>query len=118
MGALLNLLLLQIDREGLHLSEQEAREGVAGIRDPWQVAADGAEDERAGRPRWLVHVEPLPAGIEPHLQGVTAFEPGQRVGDFGELPNVEAGSPAARFAGSFPRTSQRVGNCARPEAEC
>ena len=79
--ALLDVGLLKIDGKGLHLSEQEARERVAGARNAGQIAADGAEGKRSRRPWWLDHVQPLPSPVEPRLHGVAAFEPGERIGD-------------------------------------
>ncbi len=78
---LLDLLLLQIDREGLHLSEEETRQrrpGPAGAR---LVAADGVERERPGGGRRLDDVQALPAPVDAGLQEVAPLHPGQRVGD-------------------------------------
>ena len=77
----LNLLLLQIDRKTLHLSEQEARERRSGIAHAGQIAADRIERERTGRRRRLNHVQALPAPVQSHLQSVAPPQPCERVRD-------------------------------------
>ncbi len=42
------------------------------------------EGKRSRRPGGLDHVEPLPTPVEPHLHGVAALQPGQRIGDLGD----------------------------------
>ena len=82
MRAVADLLLLQVDRELLHLAEEEAGERRAGVRrTPGRSREQVAEGERAGRRRRLDHVEPLPAQVAPRLEGVPPLQPGQRVGD-------------------------------------
>ena len=46
-GAVADLLLLQIDRELLHLAEQKAGERRARVGDARQVGEEAAERERA-----------------------------------------------------------------------
>src|SRR5262249_41700249 len=66
--AFLDVRLLQVDREGLDLSEQKTRERRAGVRGSRLIAEQVAEHEVASRKRRLHDVEPLPSPIETHLQ--------------------------------------------------
>src|SRR5262249_1846771 len=82
-GALLNIRLLKVAVEALDLSEREAGKRVAGFCDAGETAADRGEGERSRRP-WRLHdVQSFPPPVETHLQRVAAFQPRQRIRDFG-----------------------------------
>ena len=83
VGAIADLLLLEVDRELLHLSEQEARERRARVRRAREIAEQVAEGEGPGRRRRLQHIEALPPQVRTHLDRVPALQPGERVGDLG-----------------------------------
>ena len=83
VGPLLYSGVLQVDREVLDLPQEEARERRPGAGHAGQIAADGVEGEGTCRRRRLDDVQSLPAPVEPHLQRVAAFHPGERVGDLG-----------------------------------
>src|SRR6185436_18148159 len=74
--ALLNIGLLEIDIECLHLSQQEAREGITGGRDAGEIAPDYREGERSSRPWRLDDVEPFPPPVETHLHRMSTLQPG------------------------------------------
>ena len=63
---------------------------------PGQIAADGGEGKRSRRPWRLDHVEPLPSPVEPHLHGVAALQPGQRIGDLRDAGAEVRGRVARR----------------------
>src|SRR4029077_10297088 len=87
---LLDLGLLEVDREGLHLPEEEAGERRASARDARQVAADRVEGERPGG-RWrLDDVESFPPPVPSRLDRVPRLDPRERVGYLGDT-GVEVG---------------------------
>ena len=75
-------ILLQVDRELLHLPEQEAGQRRPGVRRcPRQVGEQVAEGERPGRRRRLHDVQTLPSQIRPELERVASLQPGERIGN-------------------------------------
>jgi hypothetical protein len=81
MGAVANLLLLQIDLKRLHLAEQKTGERRARVRHVGQVAAERAEDKQSLRRGRLNYIQPLPAKIGARLDAMTAPREGERVGN-------------------------------------
>ena len=80
VGPVANLPWLQIDRERLHLPEQEAGERRSRVRRSRKIAEERAELVQTGR-RWrLDDVQALPPQIEPRLDGVAAGDPCHRIG--------------------------------------
>src|SRR6185369_8583757 len=63
VGAIADLFLLEVDRELLHLSQQEARERRPGVRGAREIAEQVAEGERSRWRRRLQNVEALPPQI-------------------------------------------------------
>ncbi len=68
--------LLNVNGEGLHLTEQKASERVSSEgrksrTDGWnclRVREQCAESKISGRRRWLNHIEPCPAPVDPELE--------------------------------------------------
>src|SRR5262249_26274015 len=73
-------LLLNIDREGLYLSQQETRQGISvearqrrsDRRNRLRIRKQRAEAEVSRRRRRLNHVEPLPAKVDARFQRMPA----------------------------------------------
>ena len=76
-----DLLLLQVDREQLHLPQQKAGERRARVRGSRQIAEQVGERERPRRRGRLHDVQPLPPQVAAHLESVPALQPGERVGN-------------------------------------
>ena len=87
-GPLPELLVLKVDREVLHLAQEEAREGQARAGGAGPVAALAGESEQPRGRRRLDDVEPLQPKVGAGLQRVTTPLQGERVH---ELRHVRRG---------------------------
>ena len=94
-------VLLQVDREGRDLAEQEACQRRTGVRHGRLIGEQAGEGEDTRRRRRLDDVQPLPAQVAAELNHVPTLLPAERIGKLGDAGpevgrRVGRRSPSAR----------------------
>ena len=82
--ARLDHVLLNVDREGVHLAQQQGRQRVAAASDSGGIAARSGEGKRSCGIRWIEHIERLTTDVNPKLERVATAHQREGVEVFGD----------------------------------